>query len=409
MHFPRSSYVLRVRTGREVGKVTYIELFFDLVFVFAITQLSHMLLAHLTPEGFWQAGLLLLATWWVWIYTSWVTNWLDPDRTPVRVMLLVLMLAGLVFSTSLPQAFGDRGLLVGGAYATMQVGRCLYMLWALKEHDPANYVNFIRITSWLAASAPFWIAGGLLEGPARIACWVVALLIEYASPAAGFWVPKLGRSTSEDWDVEGAHMAERCGLFIIIALGESILVTGGTFASLQWTSADLTAFVVAFLGSVAMWWIYFDSGAERGRRRIEHSGDPGAIARLAYTYIHTLIVAGIVVCAVADELILTHPIGHLDALGLAVVLGGPALFLVGNWLFHRAVAGRFPVSHLVGAAFLVALWPLQGVLTPLMLGTLSTFTLMAVGAWGSLWRPSPGRRPTPEPCDTMDLSDASGG
>ena len=119
--------------------------------------------------------------------------------------------------------------------------------------------------------------------------------------------PGLGRSAVADWNVDGGHMAERCGLFIIIALGESLLVTGATFAELTWDGPTLAAFFSAVLGSILMWWIYFDTGAQRGEHRMVHTGDPGRTARSAYTYVHIVIVAGIIVCAVADELVLMHP------------------------------------------------------------------------------------------------------
>jgi low temperature requirement protein LtrA len=199
----------------------FVELFFDLVFVFAVTQLSHALLEHFTLLGAIQTTLLLMAVWWVWIFTSWVTNWLDPETPAVRLMLFVLMLAGLVLSTSLPQAFGSRGLAFAAAYVFMQVGRSLFMLWALGSHSRRNLRNFQRITLWLALAGVFWIAGGLAEGTTRFGLWGLALFLEYLSPAVGFWVPGRGRSTTADWDVEGGHMAERCGLFIIIALGEA--------------------------------------------------------------------------------------------------------------------------------------------------------------------------------------------
>ena len=118
----------------------------------------------------------------------------------------------------------------------------------------------------------FWIAGGVADHDARLALWAVAIAIEYVSPAVGFFVPGLGRSETTDWDVEGSHLAERCGLFIIIALGESILVTGATFARLDWTPVNASAFVVALIGSIATWWIYFNIGAERGSRHIAKPG-----------------------------------------------------------------------------------------------------------------------------------------
>jgi len=373
--------LLRARHGHDHTRVTYVELFFDLVFVFAITQLSHTLLEHLSLKGLLQAALLFMAVWWVWIYTSWVTNWLDPEKTPVRLLLFVLMLAGLVLSTSIPQAFESKGLAFAGAYVFMQVGRSLFMVWALKGHSPGNYHNFQRVSCWLAVSAVFWIAGAFVQGDTRFALWAIALVIEYAGPSLGFRTPGLGASTTSDWDVEGGHLAERCALFVIIALGESVLVTGATFAKLPWTPVTVASFLVAFVGSVAMWWIYFNIGAERGSRHISASDDPGRLARLVYTYLHLPLVAGIIVAAVGDELVLAHPTGHTNVQTAAVLLGGPALYLIGNLLFKRASAKHFPLSHLMGLGLLALLVPAATVASPLMFSGATALVLVIVAIW----------------------------
>src|SRR3954464_6747521 len=171
------------------SRVTYAELFFDLVFVFAVTQISHALLAHFTPLGALQVTLLFLAVWWVWVYTSWITNWLNPEMTPVRVLLFLLTLGGLVLSTSIPTAFEGRGLWFAIAYAAMQVGRTAFWLATIPRERRLAHDNAIRILAWLSASAVFWILGGLAEGQTRLWLWVVALAIEYVSPAARFWTP----------------------------------------------------------------------------------------------------------------------------------------------------------------------------------------------------------------------------
>lgn len=381
---PHSVSLLRSRGSHDSGKVGMIELFFDLVFVFAVTQLSHSLLAHLSLAGALQATLLLVAVWWVWIFTSWVTNWLDPERTPVRLGLFVLMLAGLLLSVSIPKAFTERGLLFAGAYVFMQVGRTLFALWAVRTESRSLSRNFLRILVWMLFSGLFWIGGALLEGPQRLACWTLALVIELISPSLFFWVPGLGRSTLADWNVEGNHMAERCGLFVIIALGESLLVTGATFAELPFSAEGLAAFLVAVLGSIALWWIYFDTGAERAHHRIAQASDPGRQARLAYTYLHVLIIAGVIVSAVADELVLVHP-GHASTAGIAAIIGGPLLYLLGNALFKWVTSERIlpPLSHLIGLALLLGLWPLaqSQVFSALALGTLTTAVLLLVAAW----------------------------
>lgn len=227
------------------SRVTYAELFFDLVFVFAVTQISHTLLGRFTPLGAVQVTVLFLAVWWVWVYTTWITNWLNPELTPVRILLFSLMLGGLVLSTSIPSAFEARGLWFAGAYAAMQVGRTLFWLASIPRGRIPGLLNAVRILVWLSLSAVFWVAGGFAGGHARLILWAVALLIEYISPAVRFWIPKYGPSTVADWFVEGGHMAERCAGFIIIALGESIVVTGATFADLTWSAENIGAFVSA--------------------------------------------------------------------------------------------------------------------------------------------------------------------
>jgi low temperature requirement protein LtrA len=226
-----------------------------------------------------------------------------------------------------------------------------------------------------------WIAGALAEGPARTALWLAALALDYGAPLVVFRVPWRPRLAEAAWDVETAHFAERFQLFVIIALGESILVTGATFSKLAWTPMTIAAFLVAFVGSVAMWWIYFNIGAERGSAQIANSDDPGRLGRLAYTYIHLLPVAGIIVSAAADELVLAHPDGHTDVKTAAAVLGGPALFLLGNLLFKRTQIRRTGLSHMVGLGLLAALIPLTPFAPPLVLAALATLVLVVVAVW----------------------------
>jgi low temperature requirement protein LtrA len=378
---PRVS-LLRPRSDDEQSKVTTIELFFDLVFVYAVTQLSHTLLHQLNLLGSLQVLLLFLAVWWVWIFTGWVTNWLDPERPVVRLALLALMLAGLLLSIALPQAFGEQGMLFAGAYVFMQVSRTLFMLWAIGDASPANTRNFQRIAVWLITSGILWLTGGLHQGLWRGGFWVAALAIEYLGPAMTFHVPGLGRSSTGDWNIDGGHLAERCSQFVIIALGESVLVTGSSYAGALREPLSLLAFVSAFIGSVAMWWIYFDIGAERGSRSIRQSDDPGRTARLAYTYLHLLIVAGIIVSAVADELTLRSPTESASWVEVAVLLGGPALYLLGNALFKKAVnATHLPLSHLIGLALLALLALTHARWSIVSLGVATTAVLVIVALW----------------------------
>jgi low temperature requirement protein LtrA len=366
------------------SRVTYAELFFDLVFVYAVTQISHTLLADFTPSGAVHVTLLFLAVWWVWVYTSWITNWLDPERTPVRLLLFALTLGGLVLSTSIPSAFDGRGLWFAIAYAAMQVGKTVFLWIVTPSSRPPARMNAIRITAWLSVSAIFWIAGGLMDGQSRLVLWAVALAIEYVSPVVRFWIPRYGASAIADWVVEGGHIAERCAGFIIIALGESIVVTGATFADLTWTGENVVAFVSAFVGSLAMWWIYFHKGAEAGSEEISKSSEPGRLARLAYTYLHMPIVAGIIVTAVADELVLKHPHGHSDLRTVLSAIGGPLLFLFGTILFKHSFRGFLQLSHGVGIIALCVLAWFAHDLSPLMLSIITSAIMIVVAVWESI-------------------------
>ena len=366
------------------GRVTNAELLFDLVFVFAITQVSHFLLSRFTASGAVETAVLFLAVWWVWVFTAWITNWLDPELTPVRILLFLLMLAGLVLSTSIPQAFESRGLCFAAAYASMQVGRAAFFVLATRASQQAVWRNGIRILAWLSFSAVFWILGGIFEGERRLWLWGVALAIEYASPLTRFWTPGFGASSIEDWYVEGGHMAERCAGFILIALGESIVVTGATFAELNWTATTVAAFVSAFAASIAMWWIYFHKGAEAGSEKISKSAQSGRLARSAYTYLHMPIVAGIILSAVADDLVLAHPDGHSDLRTVACAVGGPLLFLVGTILFKHNIRGFLQLSHGAGIVALGALAFFASDLSPLVLSELTTALLIVVAVWESV-------------------------
>jgi low temperature requirement protein LtrA len=376
--------LFRVLVPNQHSRVTYAELFFDLVFVYAVTQISHFLLGRLTAIGALQTMLLFLAVWWVWVYTTWITNWLNPEKIPVRLLLFLLMLGGLVLSMSIPQAFEARGLWFALAYATMQVGRTAFWLLATPRAHAAIRLSAIRILAWLSVSAVFWILGGLVEGQSRLALWGIALAIEYVSPIARFWTPGVGASTVQDWFVEGGHMAERCAGFIIIALGESIVVTGATFADLDWTAANIAAFVAAFVGSVAMWGIYFNHGAEAGSELISKAEDSGRVARSAYTYLHMPIVAGIILSAVADEIVLKHPSGHAELATALTAIGGPLVFLVGTILFKFDIRGFLQLSHGAGIVALFGLGWFATALSPLLLSALTTAVLVVVAIWESI-------------------------
>jgi low temperature requirement protein LtrA len=386
MHDSDHGGLLRAREGAD-GRVTPLELFFDLVYVFAVTQLSHRLLEHLTVRGALETLMLLLAVWGVWIYTSWFTNWFDPNRLAVRLVLVAVMLASLVMSVALPDAFGDRGLMFASAYVAIQVGRTAFVLITLRkslgESHPLSR-TFQRILTWFVASGVLWIIGGLLSSEARYAVWLLALAVDYSGPVVGYYVPGLGRSRTQEWTIEGGHFAERCQLFIIIALGESILVTGTTFGEIEASAVTVCAFVVAFLGSVALWWIYFARSAEAAREIFISSEDPGRLGRSAYTYFHLPMVAGIIAVAAADELTVAHP-GELGTLAsIILTLGGTALFLAGQAFFRWAMFGVLPWSRAVAVAALMVLIPVGFAIPTLALSGAAGLIVVGLAVWDTL-------------------------
>jgi low temperature requirement protein LtrA len=381
--------MLRDRNAGHAA-VSYLELFLDLVFVFAITQLSQFLLGHLTPFGVLETLLLFLAVWWAWIYTTWATNWIDPERGPVRVVIAGVMIGSLVMSSALPFAFANGGLTFALAYVAIQILRTCFVVWAMRRDLRATALALLHAIAYFVLSAVFWVWGGIeADAMTRAGLWGVALVIEYAAPAFEFYLPWFGRATSGDWTISGGHMAERCALFIIIALGEGIIVTGSEFAHAAAGWPEILAFVTAFASSFAMWWVYFDLGAVRGAEHIARNADPGRVARDAYTFLHIPIVAGIVVLAVVDEQTLAAALGASSPTFVLTLVTGSALFLGGTMLFKRLTSGMpwMPASHYYGLwlTVLVALWGWLAAPSHLALANAETlvFVIVAIWEWGS--------------------------
>lgn len=362
------------------GRVSFAELFYDLVFVFAITQVSHHLLAHLDLKGALETAFMFAAIWWTWIYSTWVFNRLDPEVPPVRILLFTMMAGGLFLSMSIPDAFGERAWVFALAYVGMHLVRSGYVLFN-SEPGTDLRLTYWRITIWFFIASLFWLGGVFLFPDQQVAFWVVALAIEYLGPVVGYWLPGLDRSTSDKWDVKGGHMAERCGLFVIICLGELLLISGATFAELPWDGYGLLAFASALLGSIGMWWVYFDIGHKRGAHHIEHSADPGALARLAYTYQHIPIVAGVVLSAAGAELAIAHPHDPASTAKTAVIVGSTALYLFGNGIFKRVSANNFPLSHYVGLGLCALLALASPWLELAVLNMAAAVVLIAVAVW----------------------------
>lgn len=368
--------LLRHRDGHH-ARVTYEELFFDLVYVFAVTQLSHELLNKLTPAGVVETLILWFGVWLGWQYTCWVTNWFDPETPRIRGLMFATMLFGLVMAASIPQAFSDRGVVFAGAYVTMQVGRTAFIALQLPTDHPLA-PNYRRMLGWVSIAAVFWIAGGVMHEETRALFWLVAVMCEYVSPMFGFALPGLGRSRTQEWTIEGGHLAERCQLFVIVALGETLLASGATLATAGvWAPAVVLALLGTFVGTLAMWWLYFGTSSRDATVAITRSTDPGRIGAY-FHYIHAILVAGIIATAVGNDLVLAHPHAYPSAAQIAVLLAGPAIYLLGSAIYKRVVYGALPGSHLAGVLMLLALAPVAFVTNMLIMGWLTTVVVLVV-------------------------------
>jgi low temperature requirement protein LtrA len=316
--------------------------------------------------------------WWSWNYTTWVTNELDPESTVVRMLLIGLMLASFLMAVAIPEAFGDRALLFAGAYVVIQIGRHTFLTFAAATPGSVERQRSSRILIWFLVAGVLWIAGALADGPARTLLWLIALAIDYAGPLFTFWVPGLPRVAPSAWAIEVGHFAERFQLFVILALGESIVVTGATASGEELDAARLAAFAVAFLGSAAMWWVYFNAAASVAQRRLELSANRTVMARDGYTYLHVVMVAGIIVAAVGDELVIAHPTDTLPTHEALAVVAGPAIYLLSLVLFRLRMAGTLSRKRLAGAAACLLVGVLGGVAPALVLALLVLAILIAV-------------------------------
>jgi low temperature requirement protein LtrA len=371
---------LRPRGDGIAQPTTTVELFFDLVYVFAITQLSHQILRDLSVAGLARAAFLLLVVWWAWIYTTWMANWFDPASPAVGGVLTAVMLASLLMAAALPEAFGKEGLVFAASYVALQVGRNAAAARLLHRRHRLREV-FERLVVWSAAAGVLWLAGAALDGDQRLVLWIPALALELAAPAAGYWLPGRGGTATSDYDIEGAHFVERCQTFILIALGESIVVTGATASAAGLTSTVALCLIVAFVETAALWWLYFGATAEHARVRMSACDDPGRLARDAYTYLHLPIIAGIIATAVAGDLLVAAPHDVPRGAALAMIIGGPSLYLLGESLFRWRMADVTKAPRVGVAALLILLAPLGGHLDTLPLSIVVAALLTVLAAW----------------------------
>jgi low temperature requirement protein LtrA len=332
---------------------------------------------------------------------------LDTETIPVRLLLLALMLVSLLMAVAIPDAFGEHALLFAVSYVAIQVGRHAFLTFAAAEPGTMERERAGRILTWFVAAGVLWIAGALVDGPARVALWLAALALDYGAPLVLFWVPGRPRLEDATWDVGTEHFAERFGLFIILALGESIVLIGATTSESDLTSATILAFVMAFLASAAIWWLYFTSVARVGEHYLAVSENRTTLARDGYTYLHVVFAAGIIMTAVGDELVIAHPTEVLPPQEATAVAAGPAIYLVALTLFGYRLTGALSKRKLSGTLACVVVG-FVGLFSPaLVLAGLLIVVLVAV--IGSNYLPASRSRAREDtsPIEQLEAEDAA--
>lgn len=341
-------------TRGEAKKTSFLELFFDLVFVFAITQVAAALHGDHSAAGWAQAALLMWLMWWAWSQYTWAANAIDLDRPGVRVAMLAVTGATLVAAIALPEAFGDRGALFAVPYAAVRVaGLALY--WNGLRDDPVHQRALRAYLPVAVVSPVLVLAGGLAPDGARAWLWLGAVAVDVASVLAA------GRG---EFRVAPGHFAERHALIIIIALGESIIAIGATALESGMDAVVLASVALAFGAVALMWWAYFDHAAAWLEQRLVSERDNrrrGHIARDVFTLGHLPMVAGIVLFAVGVEEALVHPGSAVPVFGRLAMGLGLLLFLAAFMVGRPASTGvRLGLRMGAGVAAALAMLLLPG-------------------------------------------------
>ena len=356
---------MKVAVSRAPGaerQVSPLELFFDLVYVFAIGQLSHHLLEHVDLRTGAETAVMALAVVYAWYMTAWGMNWLEPDRLPVRLVLVGLMFASLLMSVAIADAFDGRAWLFVTGYLTLQVGRSAFLIVALRGRALSDH--FVNDLVWELLTGALWVAGAIADGDARLVLWGIAVAATYVGVSSVHWLPGRGRAIDlSHTEIAGEHLAERFRLFFIIALGETVLTMGTAFTEEPFELERLLALAIGFTGTVAIWWCYFQRAERIGTEAFDTADDAGAVGWWG-TVALTMMVLALIGIAVGDELAIAHP-GDDATLGFTILtFGGPALFLLAQLVFTAEAVGQVPRSRPLG---LVALAILAVVTSPLTL------------------------------------------
>jgi len=339
----------QVRAGTERNATT-LELFFDLVYVFAITEVVSFVHHEPTIAGLAKGAFLLFLLWWTWSIYTWTTNWCGTGSVSIRLYLLAAMGTTLVMGIAVPEAFGDGSRLFAVSYFVVRA-LVTGLYWFESKDYPIQRAAFWTFYPLSMTGALVVLIGGFFEGRALLALFAIGGAIDL------FGAINAGRGA---WAVDAAHFAERNGLFIIIALGESVVGLGLAASSVDLDVSHVLALVISFAGIAALWWAYFDHAAPKAEHEFTRLAgrDRGRFARDVYTLLHYPLVVGIVMFAVGLGVVVTHPGDTLDVVGRVAVAGGPALALATVTAWTYRALRRVTVERLVAALALLLAIPL---------------------------------------------------
>jgi low temperature requirement protein LtrA len=330
--------------AEEEKRTGYIELFFDLVFVFAFTQVTTLALADTSAGGFARAALVFALVWWAWAAYAWLTDAIDVESVPTRLFIFGAMVAAFFLAIALPDAYRDDGAWFGVAYFVVRVLQIALYVWGVRA-DPVQRLGVMRLAPWFLVAPAVALTGGVVEDPWRTTLWTASLAID----VLGTLFVRRG-----SFHVVVSHFADRHALIVIIALGESIVAIGVAATELERDSVFALAVVVSFAGAAAAWWAYFDFTQLAVERALRMTGEEtrARLARDIYTFLHYPIVLGIVFLAVGAKKTLSAPDEPLSDAGRAALGLGISLFLLGFVLSRYRVIRRVAWER-IGAALVV--------------------------------------------------------
>ncbi|HVU77541.1 MAG TPA: low temperature requirement protein A [Gaiellaceae bacterium] len=370
---------------RRTGPV---ELLWDLVFVFAVTRVTTLLAADLSWAGFGRSLLVLALVWWAWSAFVWATNAEDPDALRLRALLFVGMVLIFVAGLALPQAFGADATLFTVSYALV---RLLHLaLYAdVSRRGNASLPAIAGFALTTVGGMALLVAGSFLDEPWRVVLWLAAAALDYAGPA---WLTRERLRGLQE--VVVSHFAERYGLFVIICLGESVISIGAGASGRPLDAALIAAACLSLLLTIGLWWIYFDRTAGRAEERLRRHHDPVLAAADAYSYLHLLIVGGIIVFAVGARETVAHTTEPLASGERLALCGGVALYLVGHAAFRLRMVGAFRWGRPAAAALALVLFAVSGSLDAWLVALVLTALVgtLAVAEWVAEREPGGGPR-----------------